>query len=121
MKRKNIVDSLADDLLKRKDKFDALSKLSYKATGLAAFLSNKSTLEVMLKEAEEKLPHLRAKLVERLEFFDKKTVKSDNIRVLNKELAQCDDYISKLGEEAKTEDLKIILDWYHQISQKYGF
>lgn len=121
MKGRNIVDNMADALLKRKEKFDNLSKFSSKATGLAAFLSNKSKSEVLLKEAEAKLPELKQKLLERLEFFEKKTVKSDNIRILNKELAQCDDYISKLREEAKTEDLKIILDWYYQISQKYGF
>lgn len=121
MKRKSLVDSLADSLLKRKDKFDALSKMSYKATALTAFISNKSTAEILLREAEQKLPTLKIKLEERLEFFDKKTVKSDNIRILNKELAQCDDYISKLKQETKTEDLKIILDWYDQICKKYGF
>lgn len=112
---------MTDSLLKRKEKFDNLSKFSSKATGLTAFLSNKSKSEVLLKEAETKLPELKTKLLDRLEFFDRKTIKSDNIRVLNKELAQCDDYIYKLREEAKTEDLKTILDWYYKISEKYGF
>jgi hypothetical protein len=121
MKRKNIVDSTADSLLKRKEKFDNLSKFSSKAIGLASFLSNKPKSEVLLKEAEIKLPELKKKLLDRLEFFDRKTIKSDNIRVLNKELTQCNEYISKLREEDKTEDIKIILDWYYKISEKYGF
>jgi hypothetical protein len=82
---------------------------------------NKSKEEILLKEAEKKLPDLKNKLIEKKDFFDKKTIKSDNIRVLSKEIIQCEEYVSKLGKETKIEDLKLILDWYYKTSEKYGF
>lgn len=116
-----MIDKLADSLLKRKEKFDGLLKFSSKATGLTSFLTRESREDILLREAEKKIPDLKSKLLERKEFFDRKTIKSDHIRILSKEIAQCDDYISKLREEAKTEDIKIILDWYDKIYEKYGF
>jgi hypothetical protein len=121
MKKKSMVDDLAESLLKRKEKFDNLSKLSGRAAGLTSFLMNKSKEEILLKEAEKKLPDLKNKLIEKKDFFDKKTIKSDNIRVLSKEIIQCEEYVSKLGKETKIEDLKLILDWYYKTSEKYGF
>jgi hypothetical protein len=83
-------------LLKRKEEFEALSKLSGRAAGLTSFLMNKSKEEILLKEAQKRIPDLKNKLLEKKEFFDKKTVKSDNIRILAKEITQCEEYLSKL-------------------------
>jgi hypothetical protein len=121
MKGKDMVNGLADSLLKRKEKFDNLAKLSGRAAGLTSFLLNKPKEEILSKEAQKKLPELKEKLIEKKEFFDRKTIKSDNIRVLSKEIKQCEEYVSKLGEEVKIEDLKLILDWYYKTSEKYGF
>lgn len=121
MKRKDSITSLTDDLLKTKDKFDSLAKFAGRATGLTSFLVNKSKEEILLKEATSKIPLLKEKLIEKKEFFDKKTIKSDNIRILAKEINKCDEYVSKLGEKTTLEDLKLILDWYYKTSEKYGF
>ena len=121
MRKNKTTNQLADSLLKRKEEFEALSKLSGRAAGLTSFLMNKSKEEILLKEAKKRIPDLKNKLLEKKEFFDKKTVKSDNIRILAKEITQCEEYLSKLGEETKIEDLKLILDWYYKTSEKYGF
>jgi phosphopantetheine adenylyltransferase len=121
MKRKDYVDKTADDLIKKKESSEKLLAFANRASGLTSFLLNKSKEEILTKEAQKRIPDLKNKLLEKKEFFDKKTVKSDNIRILSKEITQCEEYLSKLGEEIKIEDLKLILDWYYKTSEKYGF
>lgn len=112
---------MADDLLKTKDKAESLLKFSGRAAGLTAFMINKSKEDILKTEAQKKIPALKEKLIERKEFFDRKTIKSDNIRNLNNEINKCDEYIKAVGEKTTLEDLKSILDWYYKIWEKYGF
>jgi hypothetical protein len=121
MKRKDYVDKTADDLIKKKDASDKLLAFAGRASSLTAFLVNKSKEEVLMKEAHKKLPALKEKLVEHKVFFERKTIKSDNIRNLNNEITKCEKFIEGLGEKTTIEDLKIILDWYYKTSEKYGF
>lgn len=121
MKRKDHYDKTADDLINKKDASEKLLAFAGRASGLTAFLSNKSKDEVLLNEAVKKIPALKEKLQEKKEFFDKKTIKSDNIRILTNEIKQCDKHIEMLGQKTKMEDLKLILDWYYKTWEKYGF
>jgi hypothetical protein len=121
MKRKDYVDKTADDLIKKKDASEKLLEFASRASGLTSFLLNKSKEEILTKEAQKKLPDLKEKLIDKKEFYDRKTIKSDNIRILTKEINKCDEYVSKLGKETPLEDLKLILDWYYKTSEKYGF
>jgi phosphopantetheine adenylyltransferase len=121
MARKDYINKTADDLIKKKDASEKLLAFAGRASGLTAFLVNKSKEDVLMKEAHKKLPSLKEKLIERKEFFEKKTVKSDHIRILTNEIKQCDKHIEMLGQETKMEDLKLILDWYYKTSEKYGF
>jgi len=121
MKRKVGIDKMADDLLKVKDKADSLLRFSGRASGLTAFMVNKSKEEILKNEADKKIPILKEKLKEKKDFFDRKTIKSDNIRNLNNEINKCDQYIDSLKGQTSIEDLKFILDWYYKIWEKYGF
>jgi phosphopantetheine adenylyltransferase len=121
MKRKDYVDKTADDLIKKKDASEKLLAFAGRATGLTAFLSNKSKDEVLLNEAVKKIPALKEKLKEKKDFFEKKKIKSDHIRNLNNEITKCEKFIEGLGEKTTLEDLKFILDWYYKTSEKYGF
>lgn len=121
MKRKDHYDKTADDLINKKDASEKLLAFAGRASGLTAFLVNKSKEDVLLTEAVKKIPALKEKLQEKKEFFDKKTIKSDNIRILTNEIKQCDKHIEMLGQKTKMEDLKLILDWYYKTWEKYGF
>lgn len=121
MARKDYINKTADDMIKKKDASDKLISFAGRASGLTAFLINKSKEDILLTEAVKKIPTLKEKLQEKKEFFDKKTIKSDNIRLLTNEIKQCDKHIEMLGQETKMEDLKLILDWYYKTWEKYGF
>lgn len=121
MKKKDNISSITENILKTKEKFESLAKFAGRASGLTSFLVNKSKEDILLKEATTKIPALKEKLIEKKEFYDRKTIKSDNIRILTKEINKCDEYVSKLGKETPLEDLKLILDWYYKTSEKYGF
>lgn len=121
MKRKDYIDGLADDLIKNQEASDKLRSLAGRASGLTAFLLGKSKEDVMKDEAMSKIPVLKDKLIELKEFFDKKPIKSDNIRILTKEIAKCEEFINGNIEEYKADDIKSILDWYFKTKEKYGF
>lgn len=121
MKRKGYVDKTADDLIKKKDASEKLLAFAGRASGLTAFLVNKSKEEILMREAKKKIPALKEKLIEHKEFYEKKTIKSDHIRNLNNEITKCEKFIEGVGEKTTLEDLKLILDWYYKTSEKYGF
>ena len=121
MKKKGYIDGLADDLLKNKEASDKLRSFAGRASGLTAFLVNKSKEDVMRAEAFDRIPELKILLEEKLEFFEKKTVKNDNIRVLSKEIIKCEEFINGNVQEYKAEDFRAILDWYFKTKEKYGF
>jgi phosphopantetheine adenylyltransferase len=121
MTRKDYVDKTADDLIKKKDASEKLLAFANRASGLTAFLVNKSKDDVLLKEVNNKLPALKEKLVEHKAFFERKEFKSDHIRNLNNEITKCEKFIEGLGEKTTLEDLKLIMDWYYKTSEKYGF
>ena len=121
MKRKDYVNKTADDLIKKKDASEKLLAFAGRASGLTAFLVNKSKEDILIKEAVKKLPYLKEKLLEHKHFYERKTIKSDNIRNLNNEITKCEEFIEGLGEKTTLEDLKFILDWYYKTSEKYGF
>jgi phosphopantetheine adenylyltransferase len=121
MTRKDYVDKTADDLIKKKDASEKLLAFANRASGLTAFLVNKSKEDILLKEVSNKLPALKEKLIEHKAFFERKEFKSDHIRNLNNEITKCEKFIEGLGEKNTIEDLKLILDWYYKTSEKYGF
>jgi len=121
MKRKGYIDGVADDLIKKKEASDKLLSFAGRASGLTAFLVNKSKEDVLKNEATKKIPEIKEKLQERLEFYEKKTVKSDHIRILNKEIQKCNDFIDRDFKKDKAEDFGSILDWYFKTKEKYGF
>ena len=121
IKRKDHISKTADDLIKKKESSEKLLSFAGRASGLTAFLVNKSKEQVLKNEAAKKLPILKEKLIEHKSFFERKTIKSDNIRNLTNEISKCDQYIETVGKEATFEDLKVILDWYFKIWEKYGF
>jgi hypothetical protein len=121
MKRKDYVNKTADDLIKKKDTSERLLAFAGRASGLTAFLVNKSKGEILRKEADKKLPAIKEKLIEHRGFYERKTIKSDHIRNLNNEITKCEKFIEGLGEKTTLEDLKLILDWYYKTSEKYGF
>jgi len=121
MKRKGYIDGLADDLLKKKEASDKLLSLSRRASGLTAFLVRQSKEDVMKTEALKKIPELRDMLVEKKEFFDRKTVKSDHIRILTKEIDKCETFINGNIKEYTADHFRTILEWYFKTKDKYGF
>lgn len=121
MTRKDYVNKTADDLIKKKDASEKLLAFAGRASGLTAFLVNKSKEDILMKEARNKLPALKQKLTEHKGFFERKEFKSDHIRNLNNEITKCENFIEGLGEKTTLEDLKFILDWYYKTSEKYGF
>ena len=50
MTRKDYVNNTADDLIKKKDASEKLLAFAGRATGLTAFLVNKSKEEILMKE-----------------------------------------------------------------------
>ena len=121
MKRKDYVNKTAEDLINKKDASEKLLAFANRASNLTAFLVNKSKEDVLMKEAGNKLPALKEKLIEHRGFFERKEFKSDHIRNLNNEITKCENFIEGLGEKTTLEDLKLILDWYYKTSEKYGF
>lgn len=121
MKRKGYIDGLADDLLKKKEASDKLLSLAGRASGLTAFLVKKSKEDVMRAEAMKRIPELKEKLEEKKEFFDRKSVKSDHIRILTKEIIKCEAFINGNLEEYTADDFRLILEWYFKTKDKYGF
>ena len=118
MARKDHYSKTADNLINSKDASEKLLAFAGRASGLTAFLVNKSKEDVLKNEVEKKLPVLKERLEERRRFFERKEVKNDNIRNLTNEISKCDHYINNTKEDKNFKD---ILDWYYKIWEKYGF
>lgn len=119
--RKSPEDIAADKLLKRFEQRDKFKKIAVKASGFAAFLSDKKEEDILYEDLKyTELPITLLKLEELYNFYKKKSDYNDNIRNIYNEISYI---LESLDLIDKNPTLIMLREMKHRtefIKNKYG-
>jgi hypothetical protein len=121
MKRQSHLSQSADELLKRYEDSQKLSKLSTFASNLTSVLTGIPEDEILRKEVSKQIPKLKERLEERLKFFQAKETWNGNIPNLEREIVKCEEIEENMKRDQNMDDVKDSLKWVYHIKNKYGF
>lgn len=121
MRKKNHIDKLGDELVKKSEEAKKLKRIGAKAAGLASLLTQKPKADLLRKEVMKRLPITFMSLFSHKRFYEKGNKSKGNIINLDKEINKCEKYLDIIEKDITVEIGIEILDWTDKINSKYGF